>query len=101
MTNVAKQDKQDISLEKDILYIKNDIVTQQPNGNYMKFSRLLQAVTIDDMPRSKFVEYWTKRYSNKEDVNTILEVLNNHLDNELTSIDEMIELVKASADVKS
>lgn len=86
-------------LELDLKYIRNEIISKQPNGNYVKFSRMLGETSCINDPKSKFIKYWESRYnSNSNSRKRILEALENKLTEGLTPIEDMIELINNSKD---
>ena len=44
-------------LEKDIDYINNQLICKQPNGNYIKFSKVGNFITLINEPKSKFIKF--------------------------------------------
>ena len=89
------QEKFDI----DIKYIQNSIMTQQPNGNYMKFSTILNAVTVMNETRESYINYWSNKYKNEPEYQSaIIEECNNKLATGLLPLDDMIHKIKTSKD---
>ena len=89
------QEKFDI----DIKYIQNSIITQQPNGNYRKFSTILNAVTVMNETRENYINYWSNKYKNEPEYQSaIIEECNNKLATGLLPLDEMIQKIKTSKD---
>lgn len=89
------QEKFDI----DIKYIQNSIMTQQPNGNYMKFSTILNAVTVMNVTRESYINYWSNKYKNEPEYQSaIIEECNNKLATGLLPLDGMIHKIKTSKD---
>lgn len=91
------QEKFDI----DKKYIQNSIMTQQPNGNYMKFSTILNAVTVMNETRENYINYWSNKYKNEPEYQSaIIEECNNKLATGLLPLDEMIHKIQVSKDYK-
>lgn len=82
-------------------YIENSILCLQPNGNLMKFSPILNAVTVMNETTYDFVRYWCSRYKTDNYYkNKIEEVCKDKLENGLISTQKMIEKVKHSKDIE-
>ena len=82
-------------LEKDINYIKNELICKQLNNRYMEFSKLGNFITVINETKDKFFKFWEVKYANQpaEIKNKIFEVLNNKFEDDLISIDEMVQLI--------
>lgn len=98
-------EEQELSIDKryeqDILYIKTDIISKQPNGNYCKFSKPLKQVTCINMPKDQYLKFWTSKYKNyPEYLEGIKKECENKLNNTYISTEEMIQLIENSKDVK-
>lgn len=86
-------------LKHDLTYIENEIITQQPNGRYCKYSRILHAVASYDIDKKQIVNYWKQQYKKFPlECEVILNALENLLKTNLTPINTMIEYVKNSKD---
>ena len=91
----TSQEKFDI----DKKYIQNSIMTQQPNGNYMKFSRLLNAVVVMNETKTDYIKYWYNRYKNEPVYRAaIIDECENKLATGLIPLDEMIHKIETSKD---
>ena len=90
------------NLQKDLNYIKNDIIAKQHNGNYCKFSKLLDAISISDFTLEYYLKYWTSssksRKLTEEDIAQIELTILEKFMNGLTDKDTMINLIKNSSD---
>lgn len=82
--------------KSDLLFIKNEIICKQPDGNYCKYSLPLRAVSVYNLSKDTYINYWVKQYKNTKYLNNIISACNNKLDNNLTSVDKMIQLVQIS-----
>lgn len=92
--------------EKKFNSIKNfiehgQIITEVTRDNYMIYSPRFKMITVFNISRRKYIDYWTSITIGTRDEKYIKlteELCNNKLDNDLISIEEMIELVKQSED---
>lgn len=48
------------SLQEDLDYIKSDIIAKQNNGKYCKYSRLAHCITVTDITKQKYYDYWIR-----------------------------------------
>lgn len=83
---------------KDIKYIKNELIAKQPNGNYCKFSKMLNAVSVFNLTKDQYINYWKKLYKNTPYLKEILNLCNLKLQEGLVSVPDMIELINKSSD---
>lgn len=89
----------DKTLEKDLLYIKNDLISPtNKEGIYIKFSRALNAVTRCDLKEDNYVGYWSAMYKDSPDLPIVIEACKNKFKENLISMEEMATLVKNSTD---
>ncbi len=96
---MSSESNLDNNLKSDLKYIENDVITIQPNGCLIRYSRMLNAVVFMDKTVKSHIEYWEKRYAHhKKEKAIIIKALKAKLKNGTTSIDDMIELVKNSHD---
>ena len=91
-----------VTLQKDIDFIKNEIITQNPDGTYTKFCKALDAVSVVGMTKESYEDYWVKQYNkeptrNKE-LGIILATVNDKFKNGLTDKEIMLDLIKNSND---
>lgn len=90
------------NLKRDLHYINKEIIAKQPNGNYCKFSRILNAVTVIDISQEQIIKYWTSRYTKNSDAyNQIVEAVHNKLTKGLISTDKMMQMIANSNDFDS
>lgn len=90
-------------LRNDLEYIKNDLICRQPNGNYMKFSRIGNFLTIINEPKDRVVKYWLSQYSTEDkktgknifekEQKIIRQALDEKFSTGLISIEEMKDLI--------
>lgn len=88
-------------LNKDIRYIKKDLITQIKEGKdeYCKFSKPLNAICILSFTKNSYIKYWTQLYLHyPKEQETITEVCNEKFENGLTPKETMIKLVENSND---
>lgn len=81
--------------QKDMKYIKNDIIAIQANGLLCKFSKPLSTLTIWDLPKEKYKKYWIDQYrtkGNEKRRKIIEQLVDEKLESGLTSLTEMIDL---------
>jgi hypothetical protein len=85
-------------LQDDIKYIQEDLICEQPNGKYIKFSKIGNFITLLNEPKQKYINYWVSQYEkkSKEELKIILDVLNEKFSSGLISIEKMIELINTS-----
>ena len=89
-------------VEKDVEYIKNEVIAQQPNGAYTKWSRSLNAVTVVDITYKQYIEFWEKQYKNyPEYIDVIVDACIDKLDNGLIPRQQMIDMIRNSKDYES
>ena len=89
------------SFQEDLEYIKEDIIAQQVNGAYCKFSRPLQCITKYDFTEESYKKYWLDQYKHatKERKEAISTVINKKfVKTNLASLDYLIELQKKSGE---
>ena len=81
---------------------KRQTITRLNNGNYMIFSKEHSMITVMEISKKKYIEYWTGSSPRcpKEYKARIARICENKLENGLISIDEMIDLVKFSNDIE-
>ena len=98
---MSSESNLDNNLKSDLKYIENDVITIQPNGNLMRYSRMLNAVVFMNKPIKDHLNYWSKRYAhyNKER-GIIMKALKEKIKNGTTNVDDMIELVENSHDIE-
>lgn len=102
---------------RDLEYIKNDIIAEQEvtgkifneiTGKmekeklYVKFSRIINAVTIINMPKKQYVNYYKTQYKDYPDkLESILQAIEEKFENNLISANEMLIKILRSNDVDS
>lgn len=88
------------NLEKDIIYIKEDLIAQQINGKYCKFSKLLGAISIIDLTEEFYTRYWLSKYNYETPENQLLikEACRYKFSEGLVPREKMIKLVEKSND---
>lgn len=98
---MSSESNLDNNLKSDLKYIENDVITIQPNGNLMRYSKMLNAVVFMNKPIKDHLNYWSKRYAhyNKER-GIIMKALKEKIKNGTTNVDDMIELVENSHDTE-
>lgn len=98
------EEKVDLSktFEQDKEYIRTEILAQQPNGAYTKWSRELKAVSVIDITYSQYIDYWVKRYKNyPEYIDELVKICEDTLDNKVIHRSKMIEMIENSNDFES
>lgn len=103
-------------IKRDLLYIKTDLISKQlqkdikddknededEKEKYVKFSKILGAVTVVNMTKKQYKRYWEGQYKLYPEKNkTILEAIEEKFNNNLTPQEEMIEIIKLSKDLES
>lgn len=98
-------------MEKDLRYIKNDIIGKQVNGLFCKYSKLAKSITITNLTKDIHLKYWLSVYKVKynpdkypekynEASKLIIEAINDKFENGLTDLDIIIDLENKSTDSK-
>ena len=98
MEDINDNKQEVLNVERDLKYINSEIISKQIDGNYVKWSRILNAVSVIGLTEHQFIDYWSKRYKNSKDLPTILECCKNKLSSGLIEPDKMITLIKHSKD---
>lgn len=93
-------------IERDKRFIKSEIICKQLSKNkkdneddekYIKFSRTLNAVSVINLTKKQYDNYWITQYKDSpEQLKIILETINDKFANGLTSAERMIHLVENS-----
>ena len=87
---------------RDLDYIKNEVIAQQINGSYCKWSRALKAVSVVDISYKQYIEFWEKQYKNyPEYITEIVDACIDKLDNGLISRQQMAQMIADSNDFVS
>ena len=86
-------------VKKDVNYINKEIIAEQVDGRYCKFSRLLNEVAYTRMSKEQYFAYWTKQYKKyPKELALIIKACTNKFDNTLVSRDKMIQLIRDGKD---
>lgn len=103
-------------LKRDLAYIKNDLISKQlqkdikedsregedEKEKYVKFSKILGAVTVVNMTQKQYKRYWESQYKPyPEKYKIILSAIEEKFKNGLTSQEEMINIINLSTDAES
>ena len=103
--NMKKDEKffKERKLKKDLEYIKDEIISKQKNGKYLKWSKLLNAVSVMNIGFGQYINYWEKQYidADEESVILIREACIEKLTNGLTDPNIMMQMIADSKDFKS
>lgn len=100
------------TLNQDLRYIKNDIIAMQLDKNkcceedevdkYVKFSRILKTVTVINLTKKQYKNYWNTQYKDYPlELNLIMQEIEEKFKNGLTSREDMIQLIENSDDYES
>lgn len=99
-------------LENDLKYIDKEIIAIQPEVNflalntdemfkYIKFSRALNAVSIINLTKKQYKNYWNTIYKeHPEALSIIMDKIEDKFKNGLISTEEMAEKIMKSKDVE-
>lgn len=92
-------------LEKDLKYIKGDILAFQNNGLICKICKPLNCITVTNMTEDRYIRYWQSNYKSKQDYETgrfdkITKACKDKLLNGMHSLDEVIEIELNSKDTQ-
>lgn len=105
-------------LEKDLKYIKNDLICKQNHkisididrkiglkkkvNAYCKFCKGLNAISVMNMTKKQYEKYWTTAYNNyPNELSIILKAIDEKFKNQLISAKKMKELIINSKDFPS
>ena len=95
-----EEERVERNLAKDLDYINNEIIAKQTDGNYCKYSRILNAVAIIGLTTDQYEKYWSNRYKGSPDeYEQIHQAITDKFNVGLISQDEMIDLIQKSKDV--
>lgn len=98
----VKEESEILNLQKDMAFIKNEILAKQTNGNYCKYSKALRGIAIIDLTEEAHINYWIARYKDRpEDKKQIIKCCKKKLKEDLISSQEMINLILKSKDFAS
>lgn len=92
-------------LQKDLEYIKEDILAYQKNGLICKVCKPLKCITVTNMTKERYLKYWENNYKSKQDQESgrteqIISACQEKLLNSMHSLDEVIEIELNSKDSK-
>lgn len=87
------------NIERDLAFIKNEIIAKQTDGNFIKYCEPIKAITITGLSEHQYINYWKVKYKNKEDIDRIVSCCKDKLENGLTDTQTMINLIKYSEDI--
>lgn len=92
-------------IKLDIAYIRRELLAEQKTRDgrnrklYIKFSRILNGVTVIDLTKEKYIEYWKGQYiRHPEMFKQIEDVIEEKFENGLISKEKMIKLIKQGND---
>ena len=103
-------------LRRDLAYIKKDLISKQlqkdiredshededEKEKYVKFSKILGAVTVVNMTKKQYKRYWESQYKPyPEKYKIILEAIEEKFKSGLTTQEEMINIISLSKDAES
>lgn len=90
------------SLNKDLEYIKGDIIAKQPNGNYTKWSKALRAVSAVNLSYKSYIEFWERKYKSEPELaEIIIEACIDKLENGTIPAKQMMDMIYNSKDFDS
>lgn len=99
-----------VSLQRDINFINSEIIAQNDDGTYTKYSNVLKAVSVIGITKESYIDFWKKQYNKPkytnepmsiekiDRLNTILAVVEEKFKSGLTDKATMINLIKTSND---
>lgn len=91
-------------LEKDLKYIKGEILAYQKNGLICKICKPLSCITVTNMTKDRYLKYWQNNYKgkrvHKSRFDQITKACEDKLLNGMHSLDEVIEIELNSKDSK-
>ena len=86
------------NIEEDLKYIEKEKIAHQANGGYCKISDVLKCITVENMTKEKYMEYWFRQYKNETDQKRIREVIDKKFKESILPLEEAIEVTKNSKD---
>lgn len=96
-----EEQREQLNITRDRAYIKNDIIAQQLDGNYCKFSKLLNAIAVRNLTSTQYITYWYNKYKDTEYGEEVRKLCEDKLSSGLVSRQYMINLIKKSKDCPS
>lgn len=92
----------EFNVQRDLEYIRNELIAKTIKGTYVKFSRQLNALSVIDGPKSQFERYWISKYCRRpEELKLIMEALRNLFSTGLTPPEKMLKMIEDSNDFES
>ena len=92
----------DKRVERDLAYIRTEIIARQIDGNLCKWSRPLNAVAIVGLTDKQYMDYWRKQYKYyPEYLDELLVACYDKLSNGLTPRQTLITMIQNSNDFES
>lgn len=89
------------SIEDDLKYIQEDKIAHQANGGYCKISNILKCITVENMTKSSYMNYWLRQYKLPREENErqrIVETINYKFENNILSLGDAIKVTLDSKD---
>ena len=88
--------------KRDMEYIKSEVIAQQVDGSYCKWSRDLNAVAVVGITYRQYVKFWERQYKDyPEYIRDIVDTCMEKLDNGCISRQQMAQMIANSNDFKS
>lgn len=92
----------EFNVQRDLEYIRNELIAKTIKGTYIKFSRHLNAISVIDGTKSQFERYWISKYCRRpKELKQIMEALENLFSTGLTSPEKMLKMIEDSNDFES
>lgn len=87
-------------LEKDLKYIKNEIIAKQKNGKYCKVSRILKCVVVYGTTQEQYTNYWMGTYKKRPitEQEAIKKAIKYKFESDLTPLESIIKIEENSKD---
>ena len=89
------------SIEDDLKYIQEDKIAHQANGGYCKISNILKCITVENMTKSSYMNYWLRQYKlpkEESERQRIIETINYKFENDILSLGDAIKVTLDSKD---
>lgn len=89
------------NIEDDLKYIQEDKIAHQANGGYCKISNILKCITVENMTKSSYMNYWLRQYKLPREENErqrIIETINYKFENDILSLGDAIKVTLDSKD---
>lgn len=97
------EDVDDVKLyNRNVAFIKAEKLAKRLDGNLVKYSDELQAVSVVSMTPNQYIDYWTSKYKNCPELcEEIYKLVTEKLNSGLLDREKMAKLIDRSKDFSS